>query len=548
MKLIATTAIACFVFYGVLQAQSQQRTDLGEIHGNFQVDVQYYNEDSLIGAPIVPEKILMNNFGNINYTKGDFRAGFRYESYLNALQGFDPGYEGTGVPYRYAAYALEDLDITVGSYYEQFGSGMIFRSYEERGLGIDNAMDGVRLKYNPYKGIYLKGVYGKQRLFFGEGPGIVRGVDAEVNLNELVDSLSTKKSKIILGGSFVSKYQSDRDPIYNLPENVAAYGGRLMFIRDRIILETEYTYKFNDPSTDNGFIYKPGQSFLVNASYSKKGFGLSFGAKAVDNMSFRSDRTQALNNLMINYLPAITKQHTYNLAATLYPYATQPNGEVGLQGDLFYTIKKGTPIGGKYGTTINVNYSWVHGMDSTFLNDLTTSRQGYSNKFGMPGEEVFFKDFNISVKRKFNKKLKAKYTYFNIVYNMDVVQGLVGKGTIFADIHVLDMSYKIKPKHTLRVEGQYLRTNQDQQSWVTGLAEYTFSPHWFVAVLDQYNFANTDPNLRIHYLYGSVGYIKGASRFTLSYGRQREGIFCVGGVCRNVPASNGFTLSVTSSF
>jgi hypothetical protein len=34
----------------------------------------------------------------------------------------------------------------------------------------------------------------------------------------------------------------------------------------------------------------------------------------------------------------------------------------------------------------------------------------------------------------------------------------------------------------------------------------------------------------------------------MSYGKQRAGIFCVGGVCRNVPASNGFAISITSSF
>ena len=38
------------------------------------------------------------------------------------------------------------------------------------------------------------------------------------------------------------------------------------------------------------------------------------------------------------------------------------------------------------------------------------------------------------------------------------------------------------------------------------------------------------------------------SRFELGYGKVREGIFCVGGVCRNVPSSNGFTLNITSSF
>ena len=46
----------------------------------------------------------------------------------------------------------------------------------------------------------------------------------------------------------------------------------------------------------------------------------------------------------------------------------------------------------------------------------------------------------------------------------------------------------------------------------------------------------------------SVGYTNKANRISLGYGRQRAGIFCVGGVCRTVPASNGLSISITSSF
>jgi len=69
--------------------------------------------------------------------------------------------------------------VTVGNYYEQFGSGMIFRSYEERGLGYDNAMDGVRIKYVPYKGVYLKGVL----VINGISSAKARVLSAEETLN-----------------------------------------------------------------------------------------------------------------------------------------------------------------------------------------------------------------------------------------------------------------------------------------------------------------------------------------------------------------------------
>ena len=66
--------------------------------------------------------------------------------------------------------------------------------------------------------------------------------------------------------------------------------------------------------------------------------------------------------------------------------------------------------------------------------------------------------------------------------------------------------------------------------------------------MDQYNYSNPEKELQIHYIIGTVGYVKGATRLMASYGRQRAGLFCVGGVCRFVPASNGLTFTFTQSF
>jgi hypothetical protein len=522
------------------------QTDLGEIHGNFQADVQYYRPDSLIGAPNVPEKMLMNGFANIIYTKGPFTAGVRYESYLNAIQGFDPRYKGTGIPYRYATYQKNALEVTVGNYYEQFGNGLIFRSYEERGLGVDNAMDGIRLKYKAGKGIYLKGIYGKQRSFFSQGPGIMRGVDAEIQLNELLTpDTNANAIRVTIGGGIVSKYQPDLDPQYKLPENVSAMAGRINIGKGNLNLQAEYAYKINDPSSSNHFIYKNGQALLLGASYSMKGFGVNLSAKRVDNMDFRSDRTAVGNNLTLNFLPPITKQHTYMLMA-FYPYATQNLGEMGYQGEVFYKIRKGSKIGGKYGTEIAVNFSHVTGLDTV----RTTSYEGYRTEFAKFGQQLYFQDANIEITKKISKKFKSILTYGNIKYNIDVVQGLVGKGTVDCHIVVLDLTYYLSDKHSLRTELQNMsvKDNKDRGSWAAGLIEYSIAPKWFLTVLDQYNYGNHDENLRVHYLLGQVAFVKDANRFSLSYGRQRQGILCVGGICRNVPASNGVTFTVTSSF
>ena len=117
------------------------------------------------------------------------------------------------------------------------------------------------------------------------------------------------------------------------------------------------------------------------------------------------------------------------------------------------------------------------------------------------------------------------------------------------------MAYKINTKNSIRAEfqGLFLRKKEggginDKGDWATVLLEYTISPNYFFSFMNQYNFGNPDTEKRVHYPIITCGYIREATRFTVSYGRQRAGLFCVGGVCRFVPANNGLTLSFTQSF
>jgi hypothetical protein len=531
------------------QDTTKKGIDLGQIHGNFQADFQYYNTDTLIGAPIVPEKIRSNGFMNLIYSRGNFTAGVRFESYLNVLQGFDPRYKGVGIANRFASYAFDGLEITAGNFYEQFGTGMVLRSYWEPNLGVDNSFDGVRVKFTPTPGIYTKLMVAKQRAFFDRGPGIVRAGDAEINFNELIKKWEDSKFKLTIGGSAVSIYQKDEDPIYILPENQAAFGGRMNIGYGKFNLYGEYAYKMNAPSATNGFIYRPGQSLLLNASYSQKGFSLLVGVKRLDNMDYRSDRTATLTNLTTNFLPALTRQHVYNLAATIYPYGTLPNGEMAFQTDISYKIKKGTKLGGKYGTDLTLNIAGVNDIVRTAAPNDTF---GYNSRFFDVSKTVLFRDINFEISHKWNKDFKTTLMYMYFAYNKDIVQFQNYASNVYGTIHghivVADINYKFSKKVGLHAELQNLYTKQDLGSWAMILAEVSFAPHWFVAVLDQYNYGNYDKNQRIHYVTGSVIYTRGAHRFAATYGRQRAGIFCVGGVCRNVPASNGLTLSVSTSF
>ena len=555
--------ISYIAFLLVVFPYNAQEKDNGTFTGNIESVFQYLNEDTVIGANQPPSKGLLNSYMNVFYTNSGFKAGMRIESYLPRIQGYPARFDGTGLGMRYIGYSNDFIDVTLGSFYEQFGSGLSLRAYEDRALGYDNLIDGARLVVRPAPGIMLKGVYGYQRLSFDQGrivhaDGIVRGVDAEFHLNETVTFLKESDLDITIGGSFVSKYQYDNVPELILPENVGVYGGRAKFMYKNFFIDGEYIQKEQDPSSDNGMIYNYGHASIFNIGYSQKGFGVILSGKSADNMSYRSDRTKDLQDVFINFLPALNKTHTYNLVATLYPYATQPLGEVAYQAELLYTIPRKTKLGGKYGTSINLNFSTTYEpiKHTSTINPSDSNGVTYvARPFDM-SDSLYWRDINVNITRKLNKKFKIALSYFNIVLNNDVVKiSNDAKGIINSHIGVIEASYKINRKHSIRAElqGLFVKKKEngeanDKGDWATALIEYSISPKWFFSVMNQYNYGNPDEDKRVHYPVFSCGYIKESTRFMITYGRQRAGLFCVGGVCRFVPASNGLTLSFTQSF
>ena len=534
----------------------------GSVTGNAESTFQYLNEDTIIGANQPPTKGLINSYMNVFYTNGNFKAGMRLESYLPRIQGYPNRFDGTGLGMRYVGYKNDFVDVTLGSFYEQFGSGLALRAYEDRALGYDALLDGARIIVKPKAGIVIKGLYGLQRLSFQSGRivhsnGIVRGIDGEIHLNEAFKKLNDSELDIVLGASFVSKYQRDDYSALILPENVGCYGGRFQLMYKNFFLDGEYVHKEQDPSIDNKYIYNNGHASVFNLTYTKKGLGLLFSAKSADNMSYRSDRNQILQDALINYLPALNKTHTYNLVATLYPYATQPLGEVAYQVDFLYTFKRKTKLGGKYGTTIGANFSTTYQpkMDASNYNPSDSTRVTYSSTPFVMSDSLYWQDINFNINKKFTKKFSGTLSYYNIKINNDVAKiSNDSKGIINAHIGVVEMLFKVAPKHSIRTELQGLfvkpqaNGGNDQGDWFTALIEYTVSPHYFFSFMNQYNYGNSDENKRVNYPIITCGYIKESTRLTLSYGRQRAGLFCVGGVCRFVPANNGLTLSFTQSF
>lgn len=519
----------------------------GNISGNAELSIQTFQEDSTINAEA--RNSYTKSYINLIYNYKNIIVGSRFEFYNNAIPGLTD-YEGAGLANKFIQYKNQFIDITLGNFYDEFGNGLILRTYYDSNLGIDNSINGFRLKTVPSIGVYLTAIIGRQRSYWELSNTIIKALNTDILLNDIL--LKNWSSTINLGASFVTKKEEDDNPLYILPENIGAFNGRLNLTKGKINLNFDYAHKINDPSADNNYIYKTGNAIIITSNYSVKGLGLSLGLKRLENMSFRSERNAILQDLNINFITPFTKQQSYSLA-TIYPYTSQPNGEIGTQFDLYYTIPKKTKLGGKYGTSININFSNVYDIDRRMINGASTINEsgtlGYNSNYFKKGEKLF-QELNIEIVKKFNKKLKFIGSYIYLENNDKVIksQPLLNNQNheyIYAKIAIIEFLYKIKPKNSTRIELQHLSTKQHFGNWIMGLLEYKLAPNWFWSVQDLYNYGH--PN-QPHYYSISSGYTKGANRLSITYGKQRAGLFCVGGVCREVPASNGFSINLTSSF
>jgi len=523
------------------------------VHGSVQADVLFPEDDYDIGTEHYSDKILGNFYANASVFSKYVDGGARIEYLQHPLPGFEQAFKGWGLANIFVKGKYRNCELTLGDFYEQFGSGFILRTYEERSLGIDNSIRGARVKVNAVKGLRLTALGGVQRRFWDwDMRTKIAGADAEAALEQYSQALRDRNISWSIGASYVFKHEKDEDIIVpgtnyklNLPLDVHSFDIRTHFNRNAWDFLGEFAWKGSDPSADNNYTYRTGTAVMLSGSYAKKGFSALVQAKRSENMAFRSKRTQTLTAAFLNNMPAFAYQHTYALAAK-YPYATQTaNGEWAFQAAFAYNFKRKTAIGGKYGTKVKVNLSYIRGLDKgptpQGINGSTWGTDGAGSKFFGFGKQ-YYRDINVQIEKKFTRDFQLAFMYMN-QYNFDVTLE-DWHGDVKANIFVLDGKYKFDKRFTLRTELQYLTTHQAYKDWAYGLLELSVAPYLMFTVSDQWNCGG---NGRHYYLASVAGNYK-ANRLMLSYGRTPAGFDCSGGVCRFVPKTRGFRIAYTYNF
>lgn len=517
-----------------------------------------YVNDAKLGTTY-PSKFGSNDYLKLDYVNGRFSVGVQGEAYLPALQGYDDlrnnGFDKPKVMLasKYIQWQDANYSVMVGDVYDQFGNGLIFRSFEDRQLGINNSIEGGRVTATFGNIVSVKALFGRPRLYssangYSRGwigsqyaRSTVGGADLSVSLSDIIGSEELMMS---IEGSYVNRrerldrelngmnYGTDYFPYFELTSpDLNMYSARLNLDYKGFTLRGEYAGKGKDISS-GAVLGKAAKGSAVLAELGYNVGGLSVSAQ-VRRLEMMGTSLSLYGNLgvmgnTLNYLPALTRQHTYMLAA-LNPCQMNAEGELAAQADVYYTLRSKQSRQRYW--NFHANYSTAYTL------------KAYQTASGK--RELLWSDVNVDVERQWNKQWKTTLMFSRQEWNTSHGQGPALPSTTFAsNIFVGDVMYKINKKFSLRMEAQYLLSNDYEGDWVAGLVEFNMAPHWSVFFSDMYNLGTTKTN----YYNGGLSFTHNRTRVQVSYGRNRAGYVCSGGVCRYQPAYTGVNLMLTTSF
>lgn len=562
--------LTCLTFsLGCLFAFAQEEQDnqsKGTLNIGIESNSQWYIDDDKIKNFEIDavERFRSNSYIKADYFIDKWEFGFQVESYSPmALRSYPPKLDKTDIGTIYARYNNTEmgLDITAGHFYEQFGSGLILRSWEDRQLGINNSIFGGRISYDIGKGTKATILGGRQRIGMGFdlAKSFISGANVEVSISDISNM---ENMDLNVGASFVGRYEDIQDQHPQLDKMTNMYSFRADMAKGGFYAGAEYVYKTKDAIVEEYGVMQTiyenkqyeGNALLINLGYSQRGLGIDVNLRRIQNIGLFSERSLSGNthNIgLVNYVPALTKQYdfalqniyVYQVAPTLYINNPLKPGEIGGQFDLYYQFKRNSVMGGKYGTYLSVNGSFWNSLG--YNDDLNIEEKQVSSGFFDFGRK-YYNDLAIEMRKKHSDKWQSIFSVMGQYYNQKYIEDTSGELKTY--ITAAEVIYKFGDAQSVRVIGQHLWADGDKKNWLAGTIEYVPSLKWSFYLQDLYNYGNDKEENRIHYYSVGGAFTKGASRIGIGYGRQRGGMICVGGVCRRVPESSGLTINFSTNF
>jgi hypothetical protein len=504
----------------------------GTLSGDLMLNANFFQRDTAINASDneLYDDLLSGGEGwmTLRYSNYGFTGFLRVDAFNNSnLKVPTQAMSGFGIGAWSISKEFKGLTITGGYIYDQIGSGILFRAYEDRGLLIDNALAGLHLKYNLNDHITLKAFTGQQKNVFSRYEPIIKGFSAEGDysisdkvhvspgfgvLNRTLDDASFTS---VLNNALALPEEQQFYPKYNTyaftAYNTLSAGDFTWYV--------EGAYKTREAINgyDGTLMNKDGNIVFSTLSYARKGLAVNLTGKRTENFVMRTSPNETMLNGMVNWQPIVAQIRPQRLIARYMP-ASQDLSELALNGNILVSPNDNYDF--------NLSYTHINTLD-----DIKLYREAYFEA-NIRSIDRFLIDVGIHY-------MHYNQDYYQFKPNVPMVEAL----TPFAEV-----TYKINNTNSLRVQAQYMNTKQDFGSWAFLALEYAIAPKWSFAISDMYNIDPASGHDKQHYYNVFVSRVQGAHRLSLAYVKQVEGINCTGGVCRYEPAFSGLRLSITSTF
>lgn len=520
--------LLCIVYYSSFSQ--------GNLSGDLMMNVNFFQRDTNIKASgnQLYDNFLSGGEGwlGLRYSSHGFTGTVRFDGFNNSnLQKPTSALTAAGIGMFSLSKEYNNLTITAGHVYDQIGSGIIFRAYEDRGLLIDNALFGLHLKYNINDHFTAKGFTGQTKNVFERFKPVIKGVNLEGDFNlgskahitpgvGIVNRTMDQESMDYVVSTINTYPLSDRyAPTYNnfasTFYNTLNYGDFSWYL-ETAVKSKEATHYGNSLKNLGGSVV------YSTFGFAKAKWGLNGSFKRSQDFELRSSPKEILLQGIYNWQPIIAQIRPQRLIARYTP--PSQFSEMGASFSGMFTPND------KF--SINASYTEIRSLDSNSL---------------LYGE--IFAEAEIRKGTKFIFHVGAQSLY----YNQFIYQQKVNKSE-YPDVKAItpfvEIIYKINNNRSFRTELQYMNTKQDYGSWAFLLFEYNIAPRWSFAVSDMYNIAPnyTHVSKAHHYPNVFIARTVGPHRFTAQYVKQVDGINCTGGVCRYEPAFSGFKLGIISTF
>lgn len=519
------------------------------IYGGFQSNANVFLRDSQIGAAGIPQYDHQIFGGEVwldlNASYAGFNAGLRFDMFNNSnLLYPQDSYTDQGIGRWFINKEIDKLDLTVGYLYDQIGSGIIYRAFEERAQLLDNGLLGASVKYAFNSNWSAKVFTGKQRNLFNVYNSVVKaamlngyftpsdssswsispgmGFVNRTYGDEIVNELANVSGNYLPVDQFKPSYNTNAFSFFN-----TLHWGPLNWYAEAAFKPQDVIY---DPlairslpkgnSSLGKFKEIDGSVFYTSIGYAAKNFGITIEGKRTEGFDFRADPRvdpRAPNRGLITYIPPMARINTFRLTSYYFP-ATQFINEMAYQIDL------------KYGLGSHWNFSF----NLSDIRDLSFKNEYYKEYNG----EIVYK-----VEDHWQASLGLQTQQVNVNLYFGKAEPTVHTITPYAEF----LTY-FNDRVSLRLESQYMHNRHDIGSWIFGLAELGISPHWLFELSGMYNTYNPKGGEKLFYPTAGAVYNFGNNRIGLRYVKQIQGIVCSGGICRLEPAFSGFRASITSTF